>query len=78
MIPILAVTVLAARFIRMDKLRIAINCLLIVILSFWTFERRRVWGDDELLNRDNVAKASNKSRMYTNLANVLIILGNLD
>jgi hypothetical protein len=78
MYPILAVTVLAAKFIRMDKLKIAISCLLIVVLSFWTFERSRAWGDDELLNRDNVAKAPNKSRMYTNLANVLIKKGNLD
>lgn len=78
MFPILAATVLAAKFIRMPKLKIAISCLIIVVLSFWTFERSRVWGDDELLNRDNVAKAPNKSRMYTNLANVLIKKGKLD
>jgi len=68
---ILTVTMLAAKLIKIPKLKIAISCLIIVVLSFWTFERSRVWGDDELLMRDCVAKAPQKSRMYANLGNVL-------
>ena len=75
---ILTATVLAAKLIKIPKLKIALSCLIIVILSFWTFERSRVWGDEELLGRDNVAKSPNKFRMYTNLANVLTKKGNLE
>jgi hypothetical protein len=74
----LTVTVLAAKLIKIPKLKIAISCLIIVLLSFWTFERSRVWGDDELLMRDNVAKSPNKFRMYTNLGNVLTKKGRLE
>ena len=75
---ILTVTVLAAKLIKIPKLKIAVSCLIIVILSFWTFERSRVWGDDELLMRDCVAKSPNKSRVYTNLGYVLVKKGDLD
>ncbi len=75
---ILTATVLAAKLIKIPKLKIALSCLIIVILSFWTFERSRVWGDGELLGRDNVAKSPNKFRMYTNLANILTQKGNLE
>ena len=75
---ILTATVLAAKLIKIPKLKIALSCIIVVILSFWTFERSRVWGDEELLGRDNVAKSPNKFRMYTNLANVLTQKGNLE
>jgi len=68
---ILTATILTAKLIKMPQFRIASSCLVIVILSAWTFERSTVWGDDELLMRDCVAKAPNKSRMYANLGHVL-------
>jgi tetratricopeptide (TPR) repeat protein len=48
-------------------LRIAILCFIVIVLSFWTYERNRVWSDRISLWGDAVAKSPQKARPHNNL-----------
>jgi protein O-mannosyl-transferase len=48
-------------------LRIAILCFIVIVLSFWTYERNRVWSDRISLWGDSAAKSPLKARPHNNL-----------
>ncbi len=50
----------------------------VLILSFWTYQRNIVWGNDIILWKDCVKKSPYKPRQHYNLGVVLARNGNLD
>jgi tetratricopeptide (TPR) repeat protein len=74
---VLAVT-LGCRYIKLKWLGTVVVCGVVVMFSFWTYERNSVWSDHETLWRDSVAKSPKKARPHNNLAIALIDLGKYD
>jgi tetratricopeptide (TPR) repeat protein len=48
-------------------LKITFLCIVLLLLSFWTFERNRVWSDRITLWSDSAAKSPDKARPHNNL-----------
>jgi len=46
-------------------------CLMIVVSSFWTYQRNNIWSDPAKFWGDIVKKSPNKARPHNNLGNVL-------
>ena len=68
MMMILLIIIPIFQFIqRPPWLRIAILCLIVILLSFWTYERNRVWSDRISLWGDSAAKSPLKARPHNNL-----------
>ncbi|CAB1081966.1 hypothetical protein D1AOALGA4SA_9606 [Olavius algarvensis Delta 1 endosymbiont] len=55
------------RYIKHEWLTAAISCLLIMVSSYWTYERNRIWRDDIALWTDCTKKSPHKARTYSNL-----------
>ena len=69
---------LADRFVRMAWLKIGLACVVIVVFSFWTFQRNQVWQSEFALWSDVVKKSPNKARPNLNLGIILSKLGKTD
>ncbi|MCP4668729.1 MAG: tetratricopeptide repeat protein, partial [Deltaproteobacteria bacterium] len=74
---LMAVT-LVYRYIKAKSLRAVVLCGVVVVLSFWTYERNEVWGDAVTLWRDCVKKSPNKARPHNNLGIALKEKGKAD
>jgi tetratricopeptide (TPR) repeat protein len=59
--------ILLYRYIKPVWLVAGIGCALILLFSYWTIERNRVWRDALTLWADSVEKSPNKARPYSNL-----------
>jgi tetratricopeptide (TPR) repeat protein len=70
--------VLAHQGIKSKWLGAGLVCIVVVVFSFWTYERNNVWGDEESLLKDCAAKSPNKTRTHNNLGHALILKGKLD
>ncbi|MGR9051478.1 MAG: tetratricopeptide repeat protein [Gammaproteobacteria bacterium] len=68
----LAFAALLPQLIQNRKLYRGIVSVLIIIFSFWTYQRSTVWGDNLALWQDAVNKAPGKYRTHQNLASALM------
>jgi tetratricopeptide (TPR) repeat protein len=59
--------ILLYRYIRPKWLVVGISCALVILFSYWSFERNSVWRDSLTLWADCVKKSQNKARPYSNL-----------
>ena len=60
------------------KVCIALSVLVILGLSYWTYERNRVWQDPVTLWEDNVKKSPNRARVHGNLGKAYLDKGEYD
>ncbi len=66
------------RYVKPRWAHVAIIGLLVVAFSFWTFERNKVWADEELFWKDNVEKSPKKARVHDNYGQALVHKGKYD
>jgi tetratricopeptide (TPR) repeat protein len=71
MFVVVALVTIVDRLIEPAKAKIALTLGVALIFSFWTYQRSRVWGDEELLIRDSLGKAPNSFRLHYNLGTIL-------
>jgi len=64
----LLLVVIFYRHIKPRWLSVGITCSLVLLLSYWAFERNKVWQDKITLWTDVIKKSPNKARPYSNLA----------
>jgi tetratricopeptide (TPR) repeat protein len=69
---------LGDRFVKINWLKIGLACVVIVVFSFWTFQRNQVWKNEFSLWSDVVKKSPNKARPNLNLGIILSKLGKTD
>jgi tetratricopeptide (TPR) repeat protein len=74
LIPVL----LVYRYLKMDRLRIGLLCLVALLLAFWTYQRNSVYESSLALWTDVVKKSPNKVRAHSNLGEALLKQGELD
>ena len=67
----LILVILAYRFVQLEWLRLVIFSIIVIILSFWTYQRNQVWENDITLWSDVVEKSPNKARPHFNLGTAL-------
>jgi tetratricopeptide (TPR) repeat protein len=67
MFAILAAVVLAHQGIKSKWLGATLVCVVVVVFSFWTYERNSVWSDEVTFWMDIVAKSPQKARPRNNL-----------
>ncbi len=58
---------LAYRHIRRKRIWIGVLCAVVMLFSFWTYERNKVWRSEITLWKDSVAKSPLKARPHNNL-----------
>jgi len=75
---ILLAVLLANRCIRQQWIKVGLLCIILVILSIWTYQRNMDWKDEETFLRDCVEKSPEKKRPHNNLGNILIRDGKVD
>ena len=71
MLVFLMFVILGFRYVKPEWLSWAIFCALILVCSYWTFERNKVWRDNVTLWTDTTKKSPNKARPYINLGKAL-------
>ncbi|UCE56532.1 MAG: tetratricopeptide repeat protein, partial [Desulfobacterales bacterium] len=77
--PLLLIPVtLGYRYIKLNWLRAALLCIVVIIFSVWTYQRNRVWENDLSLWTDVVSKSPNKARPKINLGLALVKRDRLD
>jgi len=54
-------------YIKPKSLAVGVSCALIILFSYWTFERNKIWHDELTLWADCVKKSPNKARPYSSL-----------
>lgn len=59
------------QLVRESQWRLIIIGLLVLVMSFWTYQRAAVWGDDIALWHDVVSKSPGKARSHHNLGVML-------
>ena len=69
---------LIQRYLKPNQLRIPLVCILVVIFSFWTFERNSVWKSRISLWQDSMQKSMELPRPHHNLGFALVEEGRLD
>ncbi|MBA4369482.1 MAG: hypothetical protein C0403_17790 [Desulfobacterium sp.] len=62
-------------YFKSENLSKVILCAVILILSFWTYQRNSVWKNEVSLFTDCTRKSPNKERPYTSLGTSLIRAG---
>lgn len=78
MLPVLAVVVLADRWIGSKMLKIVGAVCVVLIFCAWTYERNIVWSSNVTLWADTVTKSPHKARPVNNLGNALKRRGKLE
>jgi protein O-mannosyl-transferase len=78
MFMILIFVCLVYRFAHSKKTGGILLCAVVIILSFWTYQRNIVWGNEIALWKDCVKKSPYKPRQHYNLGVVLARNGSLD
>lgn len=68
MMAVFLLVIVVDRFITNRKMLFFLLCILVVVFSFWTYQRNFVWHDRVSLWRDCVEKAPNLARTHNNLA----------
>jgi tetratricopeptide (TPR) repeat protein len=66
------------RILNSYRIAVGILCLPIILLCVWTYQRNAVWTDPVAFWTDCVNKSPKKARPRSNLARVLIALGQTD
>ncbi len=74
----LLVVILAFRYIKPRWLTVAMLCSIIIIFSYWTYERNKIWQSTLTLWSDSVQKSPNKARPHTSLGKSLLDLERTD
>jgi tetratricopeptide (TPR) repeat protein len=74
----LMVVMFAFRYIKPTWLPVAALCAVIIICSYWTYERNEVWQNRLTLWSDCVQKSPQKARPNSNLGQSLAELGRTD
>ena len=67
MMAVLLALILIFPVLKHPSLKVVFLCMVVLLLSFWTFERNKVWRDTITLWGDCVAKSPNKARPHNNL-----------
>jgi tetratricopeptide (TPR) repeat protein len=67
----LAIVILFYRHIKPAWLTAVIACTVVVVCSYWTYERNKIWQDDLRLWTDCNKKSPNKARPYLNIGQIL-------
>jgi len=67
MMAILLGLVLVFPILKQTSVKVVFLCIVVLLLSFWTFERNKVWSDKITLWSDCAAKSPNKARPHNNL-----------
>ncbi|MFC1828509.1 tetratricopeptide repeat protein, partial [Thermodesulfobacteriota bacterium] len=73
----LAMVTLAYRHINLKFINIIMVCLLVSLLSLWTYDRNRVWRDPVALWSDCVKKSPQKGRPHNSLGDALSDVGRI-
>jgi len=71
LVSVLAVD-LSSRYLKSIRWGMAVACLVVLLLSFWTYQRNAVWNDNITLWRDAVQKSPHSPRVHNNLALALV------
>ncbi len=71
MLVFLLTVILFYRAVKPAWLTVVMACTLVVLCSYWTYERNKTWQDEFTLWTDCVRKSPHKARPYTNLGKVL-------
>ena len=73
MLVFLAAVLVGYRFLyqKWRLVTLGILCLMLILFSFWTYQRNHIWADDLLLWQDTVAKSPNKARSHYGLGVIL-------
>ena len=74
----LMAVVLIVQYTKPKWLIVSLLCLAIALLSFWSWERNKVWSNDITLWSDNVKKSPQKARPHYNLGRALSAQGRID
>ena len=77
LLSVLAVA-LYCRYIKSIRWGIAVSCMVVIVLSMWTYQRNDLWNDNVALWRDAVQKSPNKARPHYNLGQSLSAQGKYD
>jgi tetratricopeptide (TPR) repeat protein len=67
MMAVLLALVLIFPVLRHPSLKVVFLCIVMLLFSFWTFERNKVWSDTITLWGDCVIKSPGKARPHNNL-----------
>jgi tetratricopeptide (TPR) repeat protein len=67
MMAVLLALVLIFPVLSHPSLKVVFLCIVMLLFSFWTFERNKVWTDKITLWSDCAAKSPNKARPHNNL-----------
>lgn len=59
-------------------LAISLLSFLVLVFSYWTYQRNTIWLDETTIWKDCVSKSPNKSRPYSSLGAAYGKMGNLD
>jgi len=72
------VVVLTYRYAKPRWCRVGALCAMVIVLTFWSYERNSVWGDEVTLWADCIKKSPLKARPHNNLGNALARQGELN
>jgi tetratricopeptide (TPR) repeat protein len=71
MLIFLPAVLLVSRHITSKRLRVVLVCTIVMVSSFWTYQRNNVWSDEVALWKDCEKKSPNKARPHINLGKAL-------
>jgi Flp pilus assembly protein TadD len=78
MLVILMAVMLVFRYAKPNWLGISGLCVVVMVFSFWTYQRNSVWGDDVELWLDSAKKSPDKARPHYNLGVALASRGRFE
>jgi len=78
MLVVFMTVILIFRYLKHTGVRVTVLCAVVLIFSFWTYDRNNVWSNPVSLWEDNVAKSPNKARPYYNLGLALMSQDKID
>ena len=78
MMGVLLALVLIFPILKHSSVKVVFLCIVMLLFSFWTFERNKVWSDKTALWGDSVKKSPNKARPHNNFGVALKDQGRLD
>lgn len=70
--------ILGFKYCKNGKMNGFIVSSILILLSIWTYQRNKVWGDSILLWQDCAKKSEKKVRPHYNLGNILLEKGRYD